>query len=276
MISQYEQDYKSLVNRVISTGEERPSRVGPTLSVFGAALKIRELRKGLFPILTARKMHLKPILGELAAFLCGVKDLATFKDFGCNYWDDNAAAWVGNLGLTPDKFMVGRIYGVQWRDWNTQLDQVEALIRGLKEDPYSRRHILTTWNPSELKSMCLPPCHLLAQFYVTNNFHLDCIVTMRSVDLCLGLPSDVVMYAALLILVAQQVGLMPGDLTFMLGDTHVYLNHVDSWIDQDAAPLQELPAWRIAEHATVDNFHPDMFTLPNYNHGPKIKYELNT
>lgn len=274
MNSQYEQDYKFLVNRVIMTGEGRSSRVGPTLSVFGAALKIRDLRKGLFPILTTRKMYLKPILGELAAFLAGAKDLATFKDFGCNYWDDNAAAWRGNLGLTPDKFMVGRIYGVQWRDWNGQRDQVEALIRGLKKDPFSRRHILTTWNPSELQQMCLPPCHLLAQFYVTNDFHLDCIVTMRSVDLCLGLPSDVVIYAALLILVAQQVRLSPGNLTFMLGDTHVYLNHVDTWIDQDAEQLHELPRWHLVEHATVDNFTPDMFALSDYQQGPKLKYEL--
>lgn len=276
MNSQYEQDYKFLVNRVIMIGEERQSRVGPTLSVFGTVLKIRDLNKGLFPILTSRKMYLKPILGELAAFLAGAEDLATFKDFGCNYWDDNAAAWIQNTDVDPKDYKVGRIYGVQWRRWDHGYDQVEALIRGLKEDPYSRRHILTTWNPSELLQMCLPPCHLLAQFYVTNDFHLDCIVTMRSVDLCLGLPSDVVMYAALLILVAQQVRLSPGNLTFMLGDTHVYRNHVDTWIAQDAEQLHELPWWHLVEHATMDNFTPDMFALSDYQQGPKLKYELNT
>lgn len=274
--NQYEQDYKFLVNRVIRKGESRPSRVGRTLSIFGAAMTIRSLEHGFFPILTSRKMYPKPVLGELAAFLCGADLITTFKGFGCNYWDDNAAAWHENKDVSPSDLTVGRIYGVQWRDWNRQHDQIYALIRGIKKDPFSRRHILTTWNPSELPQMCLPPCHLMAQFNVRQDARLDCIVTMRSVDLCLGLPSDVVLYAALLILVSAQTSLLPGKLIFMLGDAHVYENHVDSWIDQNDAPLFDLPTWSLATNASVNNFEPDMLTLSNYKHGPKISYELNT
>lgn len=279
MNNKFETEYKALVTRVIDTGDTRPSRVGTTKSVFATALKIRDLNFELFPVITGRKMYVKPVLGELAAFLAGAETLQEFKDFGCNYWDANAAEWAGNLGLAPKDHLVGRIYGVQWRQWNKQLDQLSALISSLKTDPFSRRHILTTWNPSELPRMCLPPCHLLAQFQVIDvhdTRFLDCIVTMRSVDLCLGLPSDIVLYSTLLILIAQTCGMRPGNLTFMMGDSHVYENHITTWYQQEAAPVYDLPTYALDPAATLDNFHPEMLTLLDYVHGPALKYALNT
>lgn len=263
----YERDYSMLIEQAVRYGEKRVSRVGPTRQLFGTQLAIDCLENNEFPILTARKMHPKPIFGELAAFLAGATLLQTFKDFGCNYWDDNAAAWFGNLGLTKDKFSVGAVYGAQWRCWGRSgMDQIEELLHGLRAEPTSRRHVLTTWNPEELHLGCLPPCHILAQFNVTNDGHIDCMVTMRSVDLCLGLPTDVALYAALLILVSKECNKLPGRLVFNMGDTHVYEEHIEEWEKMVKRPWHKLPSWKLDEAATVNSFFPSQLTLVNYDH----------
>lgn len=277
----FEADYLALVHKVFTQGDFRRSRVGYTHQLFGTSLLIPDIANG-FPILTTRQVFYKGVLGELAAFLRGATDLTMFKDFGCNYWDDNAAAWSVNTGLRPKDYSVGRIYGAQWRKWRdcgegrSELDQISALVRGIKADLYGRRHLLTTYNPAEAHLGCLPPCHLLAQFNVRKGY-LDCMVTMRSVDLCLGLPADIILYATLLILVARATSLTPGNLLFSMGDTHIYENHVKSFMGlQMQAEPRKLPTWSLDLSSTLDNFEPKHLTLYTYIYGSRIDYALNT
>lgn len=276
----FEQAYLGLLERVLEFGSIRPSRAGNTCSLFGECLQIRDLLDGKFPLLTTRKIFYKPVLGELAAFLQGAEDLGVFKKFGCNYWDANAADWPGNNRLAPHEYRVGRIYGAQWRGWGSRrdVDQLHDLVVGINENPYGRRHIVSAWNPAELDDMCLPPCHIMFQCYV-NDDELDMCVYMRSVDLCLGLPSDIVLYAALLILLAADTNLKPGALTFMLGDTHVYQNHVPVLQEQLERTPGTLPTWHLwgqhPEHGFIDTFHPDMLSIINYNPQGALSYEFN-
>lgn len=454
----FEVDYVNLVSTVITAGDFRSTRAGPTLSVFGTTIQIDCLEEGFFPILTQRKIQLQGILGELAAFLRGATDLKTFKDFGCPYWNANAEAWAPNVGKSLGSIQVGKIYGYHWRNWtdssvveklqpipqlragipktvlgiangsgrktgdplsniwgnmlrrcydptygnyqwygargvyvadawlefakfaedaktlpnwdpatgrtglqldkdslgsgfvyskatcqwltpaqnktakpkveytvekdgqrfvftNTKdfciahqlipgnmsrmlhrqsqshkgfrllgtkflsplqgkLDQLQVLVDKLKSDPDSRRHLLTTYNPSELTDACLPPCHLLAQYNVRKN-KLDCIVYMRSVDLCVGLPSDVILYATLLLILCNETGYTPGKLTFMLADTHVYLNHVDQFQIHAAKPMHTLPRFTLRGEAGINTFVPEDLRLSNYVNEGVHSYVFN-
>jgi thymidylate synthase len=160
----WEHDYLKLLYEVAESGEVQEGRNGTTLSKFGVMIESRDLEDAHFPILTTRKMYPEGIFGELAAFVRGAEMLREFKQFGCNYWDANAAAWKINQGRPIDDHRVGKLYGSKWR-WFHGVDQLEQLVRGLKEEPRSRRHVLTTYDPSE-EYQCLPPCHLLAQYPV--------------------------------------------------------------------------------------------------------------
>ena len=170
---------------------------------------------------------------------------------------------------------VGKIYGYQWRSWADNVDQLQILLEGLKTNPTSRRHLLTTYDPAVLDDMCLPPCHVLTQFHVTNVGYLDCAVTMRSVDLCLGLPSDVVLYAALTILIAAEVGLRPGTITFMMGNTHVYTNHIATWHDQRIKPICSAPSYSLKQPIAVEAFMPTDISIHDYHHSGKMSYAFN-
>jgi len=269
-MNKLDEEYLELVNHVMSVGAKRKTRAGPTRQVFGAAFVVESLRDNEFPILTSRKIFWKPVLGELAAFLRGATDLATFKKFGCNYWDANAEAWFDNKDMPPEDYDVGNIYGAKWRCFNG-IDQIQELVLGIKANPLSRRHLITAYDPEETYQ-CLPPCHLMAQFNVDNDGYLDCTVYMRSVDLCLGLPSDIILYATLLLLVAQETSYKPGTLIFMLGDTHIYENHVEIFKYQLAGPSFKLPTWELYTEATLDNFEPSHLNLVNYTHGEKLEY----
>jgi len=231
------------------------------------------MRNNQFPILTTRKIFWKPVLGELAAFLRGATDLKTFQELGCNYWDANAASWYDNAGIPKENWNVGNIYGVKWRNFHGR-NQLRDLVHGLKTEPTSRRHVLTTWDPSETWQ-CLPPCHLLAQFNVSNDGYLDCIVYMRSVDLCLGLPSDIILYAALTILVAHECGYKPGSLTFFTGDTHIYKNHIETFYRQLSSPEHPLPVWYLNEETSLNAFLPEHLNLVCYQHGDKLEYPFS-
>lgn len=269
----YEQDYHALLEHVIRCGDDKGSRAGPTRAVYGKALTITELAFGYFPLLTARKMYPAPILGELAAFLLGATDLQTFKNFGCNYWDENAIAWEYNNERPMNDLAVGNIYGAKWRNFHG-VDQLQVLLDSIRLDPYGRRHLLTTYDPSE-KWQCLPPCHLLTQFHVTIHGQLHCTVYMRSVDLCLGLPSDVVLYSGLLILVANELGYDPGYLTFMLGDAHIYANHLDQAQMQLSCPRFKSPTWRLQKNTSLFDFVPSDLEIVDYQHGEKLHYAFN-
>jgi len=268
----YEQDYLNLVARVMSEGTLRKYRNGNAWSIFGGMLQINSLVDYEFPILTTRKMSFKPIMGELSAFVAGATDLQTFKDFGCNYWDMNAEQWSRNTGRTDKRAMsVGVIYGAQWRNWEGCFDQLKNLVAGIKHDPTSRRHIMTAWNPCELDDMCLPPCHILVQAYVSGDY-LDLSVYMRSVDMCLGLPTDVVLYAGFLVALVKECRLQPGSLIFQLGDMHIYAPHMATALEQ----INRVP-WPLPTHKYEGSLfatHPDDFELVGYHPQEALKYEL--
>jgi thymidylate synthase len=219
-------------------------------------------------------MYPNGVWGELAAFLKGATYLSEFKKLGCNYWDANAKAWPPNAGVPPEEMRVGKVYGSQWRSFNG-IDQLEALVDGLHTDPTGRRHLLTTYNPAELHMGCLPPCHLMAQFNVTPDHCLDCCVYMRSVDLCLGLPSDVILYATLVELLCNEPSFAPGKLVFMFGDTHIYENHVDNWLFQQRRRTHPLPFLRLEPGLSVFNFNNTGITLNGYEHNDAIPYNFN-
>jgi thymidylate synthase len=268
----YEHNYIKLLNDVEVTGELVKGRNGDTLSCFGKMLEIRSLEEARFPILTTRKMHVGGILGELAAFVRGATMLSDFKKWGCNYWDANAEAWATNEGR--EKLHVGKIYGAQWRNFNG-VDQLTKLVKGLKEQPTSRRHILTAYNPAELDLGCLPPCHLMVQYSVRRGGVLESCVYMRSVDLCVGLPTDVALYAAMQIVLANELALDPGAITFMLGDAHIYTNHLDALAEQTARTPGELPTYDLLDSPRITEFVPDDLILIDYKPQPRIDYAFN-
>ena len=272
-MAQVDHAYARLVRTVLTTGEERQSRAGPTIGVFGAGIVLT--MNDAFPILTTRKIYPKGVIGELAAFITGSTMLKTFKDFGCNYWDANAAAWPRNEGKPVEQQRVGRIYGTQWRSWAGWYDQLLVLVNGIKADPNGRRHLLSTWNPSDLPDMCLPPCHLLAQFYVLNR-RLHCLVYMRSVDLALGLPSDLVLYGLLQTLVAKECDLALGTLQFSFGDCHIYENHVALLEEQMTRPVTTSSARLVLDAQTsIFNFKPSDVEILNYEPDTAIAYPFN-
>lgn len=274
MLNQYETDYLVLLDEVRQHGELVKGRNGDTLSCFGKMLEIRSLEDGMFPLLTTRKMFLKGILGELAAFVRGAQDLRVFQDFGCNYWDENAGNWHLNRGVEYSEQRVGKIYGAQWRNFNG-VDQLKQLVKGLKEEPTSRRHLLTAYNPAELNLGCLPPCHLLVQYSVRRGSWLESCVYMRSVDLCVGLPTDVALYAAMQIVLAAELGLYPGPVTFMLGDAHIYENHLTLLDEQLKRKPSALPRYDLLEHTHLIDFVPEDLILLEYNTHPRINYAFN-
>lgn len=259
-------EYTALIARVMQRGIDRETRAGRTKSIFGESISTNVSRH--FPIITTRDLPYKPVLGELAAFLTGSRAVETFAHFGCNYWSPNAEAWKPGAGD------VGKIYGHQWRAWNGELDQLTQLVEGIRDDPTSRRHVLTTWNPSDLGDMCLPPCHILAQFNVEED-EIDCIVYMRSVDVCLGLPSDFVLYGALLALIASEVGRKPRQLTFFFGDCHIYANHFKSALGQLGRSPTTRPMYVLDPLAGIHNFRPEQIVLAGYKPWPAMKYALN-
>jgi thymidylate synthase len=258
-------DYKQLVNRVIAQGYPVEGRNGRTYMLPGQTIA-HDMQDG-FPIIGSRRIFWRGVAGELAAFLEGSTSLARFEELGCPYWRHNSG---GRDNLGP-------IYGAQWRNFGG-VDQLQELIEGLQNNPSGRRHVMTTWNPPELELMCLPPCHLLTQFHVTGKL-LHQTVYMRSVDLCLGLPSDLVLYGLLHMLVAKELGLISRKLTFMFGDAHVYEDHVELWshpiTGQDMAPVPEhTPCMTLTPESSLWNFRPDHCTMFNYTPSEAIKYAL--
>jgi len=270
----YELNYRELVQSVIDFGQTRICRNGETRALFGQQLIIDELQHKVFPILTQRQIFYKGVLGELAAFVRGATTVEEFKRWGCNYWDANAAAWRVNRDVPPEDHEIGQVYGAQWTNWEcTGFNQIKHLLINLREDPHGRRHVLTTYSPTA--QACLPPCHLLTQFFVNKDQTLDCTVYMRSVDLIHGLPSDVVLYAALLIQVAGAAKYFPGRLIFFLGDTHVYENHISTWNEQQLHnSIHAAPTYK-AHRFDPLSFEPSDMYLINYKHSGKITYDFN-
>jgi len=267
-MQQFEREYAALVAKVLQTGERRETRNGFTRSTFGESITIHSLVNGIFPIIQARKMYPKGVLGEYAAMLRQPKSVADFKKWGCNYWDK----WADENGkLTVD-------YGNAWFDFDG-FNQVEELKRCLRDDPMNRRMIINSWRPNRLGVLSLPCCHYNYQFYVTANGYLHMIWTQRSVDMMIGLPSDFVLAAVMLISIAREFSLLPGSIKFDLGDCHVYEEHLDNahvYIDRTLKSSYEPPRYNYRGRHGDDfcSFEPDLLDLGTVDAGEPINFLL--
>ena len=258
------QSYLDLLRDVRENGTFRPDRTGTgTWSVFGRQMRF-DLSEG-FPLVTTKKVFLKGIIHELLWFLSGSTNIRYLQDHGVHIWDE----WADEHGE------LGPVYGSQWRSWpdanGGTIDQIVALLVSIRENPDSRRHIVSAWNPAEVDRMALPPCHTLFQFYVADG-RLSCQLYQRSADLFLGVPFNIASYALLTMMIAQVSQLEPGDFVHTFGDTHLYANHVEQAEEQLSRSPLDLPIMRL-NPAVRDlfAFRYEDFTLEGYASHPAIK-----
>ncbi len=269
--------YLDLLHDVLENGVDKSDRTGTgTRSVFGRQLRFvlnASLPGGGFPLLTTKRLHTKSIVHELLWFIAGDTNARTLQAEGVTIWDE----WAGEDGD------LGPIYGAQWRRWRAapprdaapgapavEIDQLSRLVEKIRSDRDSRRLVMSAWNVGELDAMKLPPCHLLTQFNVQHD-RLHCLVTMRSVDVFLGLPFNIASYALLTMMMAQATDLEPGELVFSLGDTHVYHNHFEQARLQLSRSPRALPRMRINPAVkSLFEFTPADFRLEDYDPHPRI------
>ena len=258
-----EWQYLNLLRDILDNGVRRDDRTGTgTLGVFGRQIRF-DLAKG-FPALTTKKLHLRSIIIELLWFLRGETNIGWLKENGVRIWDEWADA-EGELGP---------VYGKQWRSWTAPdgrvIDQIEKLVHGLKTNPNGRRHIVSAWNPADVDDMALPPCHCLFQFFVADG-KLSCQLYQRSADIFLGVPFNIASYALLTLMVAQVVGLEPGEFVHTFGDAHLYLNHLEQAELQLTREPLPLPTMSLAPKADLFAYELSDFTLNDYQAWPHIK-----
>jgi len=259
--------YHDLMNHVLEHGVKKEDRTGTgTVSVFGYQMRYN-LAEG-FPLLTTKKLHTKSIIHELLWFLKGDTNIKYLKDNGVRIWDEWADA-DGNLGP---------VYGYQWRNWPTpdgkHIDQISQVIDMIKNNPDSRRLIVSAWNVADINNMKLPPCHAFFQFYVANG-KLSCQLYQRSADIFLGEPFNIASYAILMMMVAQVCDLQLGDFIHTLGDAHLYSNHIEQAKLQLSRDFRPLPTMKINPNVkSIFDFTIDDFTLENYDPHPHIKAEV--
>jgi thymidylate synthase len=256
--------YLDLLRDALDNGATKEDRTGTgTISVFGRQLRF-DLAAG-FPAVTTKKLHLRSVVAELLWFLRGDTNVAFLHDHGVKIWDE----WADGDGE------LGPIYGNQWRSWPAPdggtIDQIAAVIDSIRTNPDSRRHIVSAWNVASLDEMALPPCHTLFQFYVADG-RLSCQLYQRSADLFLGVPFNIASYSLLTAMIAQVCELEPGDFVHSLGDTHIYLNHVDQvreQLEREPRPLPKLVLNR--DRKTIDEFVVDDIELAGYDPHPGIR-----
>ena len=256
--------YLDLMRRVLEQGIRKEDRTGTgTLSVFGHQMRF-DLGEG-FPLVTTKKLHLRSIIHELLWFLRGDTNVAYLRDNGVSIWDE----WADENGD------LGPIYGYQWRSWPTadgrHVDQISQVLEQLRNNPDSRRIIVSAWNVGELENMALPPCHAFFQFYVAHG-KLSCQLYQRSADIFLGVPFNIASYALLTLMMAQATGLEPGDFVHTLGDAHLYSNHLEQARTQLQRQPRALPQMRL-NPAVQDlfAFRFEDFELVGYDPHPHIK-----
>ena len=285
--------YLNLLEDILVNGEMRDDRTGVgTISVFGRQLRF-DLNAG-FPAVTTKKLAWRAVKGELLWFLEGSGNERRLAEITHGTADDKITIWTPNAQDPKWLFGrregdLGRIYGVQWRSWNTHatlwtsssesepvfVDQIAVLIDGIKNNPNSRRHILSAWNVGELDQMALPPCHVLAQFYVSRDGKLSCHMYQRSVDVFLGLPFNIASYALLTHMIAHVCSLKVGELIISTGDTHIYLDHQDQVRQQlDRQPLELPELWLNPEIKDIDKFTMNDIQLVEYQSHGSIKASM--
>jgi thymidylate synthase len=251
-----ERQYLNLLEDILQNGVKRGDRTGVgTLGVFGRQMRF-DLAQG-FPLLTTKKLHRKSIILELLWFLRGDTNVRWLQERGVSIWNE----WADEAGE------LGPVYGKQWRSWTAPdgrvIDQIAAVVEGLKANPDSRRHIVSAWNPAEVEDMALPPCHCLFQFFVADG-KLSCQLYQRSADVFLGVPFNIASYALLTLMVAKVTGLEPGEFVHTLGDAHLYLNHLDQARLQLSREPMPLPQMQIADKDDLFAFEFEDFTLEGY------------
>jgi len=256
--------YLDLLNHVLEHGDKKEDRTGTgTISVFGYQMRFDLSEK--FPLLTTKKVHLKSVIHELLWFLKGSTNIGYLKENEVSIWDE----WADENGN------LGPVYGSQWRSWQTTdgrtIDQISNLINTIKNNPDSRRLIVSAWNVGEIDQMKLPPCHCFFQFYVANN-RLSCQLYQRSADIFLGVPFNIASYALLTLMIAQVTDLTPGEFVHTLGDAHIYSNHIEQVHQQLSRDVKDLPIMKINPHVKdIFSFKYEDFEILNYNPHPLIK-----
>ena len=256
--------YLDLLNHVLEHGDKKEDRTGTgTISVFGYQMRFDLSEK--FPLLTTKKVHLKSVIHELLWFLKGSTNIGYLKENGVSIWDE----WADENGD------LGPVYGSQWRSWQTSdgstIDQISDLIENIKNNPDSRRLIVSAWNVGEVDKMKLPPCHCFFQFYVAND-KLSCQLYQRSADIFLGVPFNIASYALLTLMIAQVTNLIPGEFVHTLGDAHIYSNHIEQVKQQLSREAKDLPIMKINPDVNdIFSFKYDDFEILNYDPYPLIK-----
>ncbi|RYF29310.1 MAG: thymidylate synthase [Chloroflexi bacterium] len=256
--------YEDLLRLVTDSGAIKADRTGTgTRSIFGHQMRF-DLSEG-FPLITTKKVHTKSIIYELLWFLKGDSNVKWLQERGVTIWDEWADKESGELGP---------IYGVQWRAWPTPnggyVDQISQVLNTLKQDPDSRRMIVSAWNVGEIPQMALPPCHAFFQFYVADG-KLSCQLYQRSADLFLGVPFNIASYALLTHMIAQQVGLGVGDFIWAGGDCHIYDNHRDQVREQLSRKAFAYPTLELAPRDSIFDYQFEDVSIVNYQHHPVIK-----
>ncbi len=261
------QQYLSLLSHVLNNGVQKQDRTGTgTISVFGYQMRF-DLREN-FPLMTTKKLHLRSILHELLWFLQGATNIKYLSENKVTIWNE----WAdpdGNLGP---------IYGYQWRSWpkpdGSHVDQIRQVVDSIRNNPDSRRHIVSAWNVGDLDRMALPPCHLLFQFYVANG-ELSCQMYQRSCDIFLGVPFNIASYALLTMMMAQATGLKPGEFIHTLGDAHIYMNHLEQVrLQLTREPMSPPQMILNSTVKNIDDFRFEDFQLINYQSHPHIKGDI--
>ena len=256
--------YEDLLRDVLANGSHKSDRTGTgTRSVFGRQLRF-DLADG-FPLITTKRVHFKSIAYELLWFLRGESNVGWLRDNGVTIWDE----WADERGE------LGPVYGVQWRSWpapdGTHIDQIQQVIDTLRRDPDSRRIIVSAWNVADIPDMALAPCHAFFQFYVADG-RLSCQLYQRSADMFLGVPFNIASYALLTMMVAQQVGLEPGEFVWTGGDCHIYDNHVEQVTEQLTRDPYPAPTLRFARKPeSIFDYRYEDFVIEDYQHHPAIR-----
>jgi thymidylate synthase len=256
--------YLDLLSHVTAHGTRKEDRTGTgTVSTFGYQMRF-DLAEG-FPLMTTKKLHVKSIIHELLWFLKGDTNIRYLNDNGVRIWNE----WADRQGN------LGPVYGYQWRSWpapdGKHVDQVAAVVDSIRNNPDSRRHIVSAWNVGELDKMALPPCHILFQYYVADG-RLSCQLYQRSADIFLGVPFNIASYSFLMMMMAQVTGLEPGEFIHTLGDAHIYLNHMDQVKLQLSRKPRPLPAVKLNRGVSdISGFRFEDFTIENYNPHPHIR-----
>lgn len=256
--------YEDMLKDVLENGTPKSDRTGTgTISVFGRQIRY-DLSNGTLPLITTKRVHFKSVALELLWFLRGDSNVRWLQERGVSIWNE----WADEDGE------LGPVYGVQWRSWPTpdggHIDQIAELMEQLRENPDSRRHIVSAWNVAEIKNMALPPCHAFFQFYIANG-KLSCQLYQRSADTFLGVPFNIASYSLLVHMMAQQLGLEPGEFVWTGGDVHIYDNHIEQVKTQLKREPYEYPTLRFARKPeSIFDYELEDFIVENYQHHPGI------